>query len=182
MFASRFGFPIQISVQFSKGAFGQVLCVCALLFPREAQPVVGKKITHLNLQLDGDHTLSAIFSGHTWPYRGRLDAIGVSGGFSPEDDNESGSRKYYRVWKDIDVSDAVQQQKFFSMLQDVFKDVATRVSLDRCPEADTHAGAFVELLRQRQALFFTADPPRVAPKNDDENAALEQQDSQLPQV
>ena len=32
----------------------------------EAQPVVGKRITILNLQLDDDDVLSAVITGHTW--------------------------------------------------------------------------------------------------------------------
>ncbi len=131
----------------------------------EAQPVVGKRITNLNLQLDGDSTVSLIITGHTWPFRGRLDAFGISGGYyGDEADKENGPRKYFRVWKDIDVSVEEQQQRFLAMLSDVFKNVVMRVSLDRRPSADTHAAAFVERLRQQPALFFTADPEPEVPE------------------
>jgi len=125
----------------------------------EAQPVVGKKITTLNLQVDGDTMISMIVTGHTWPWRTRLESFGISGCYYAEEANKGNEmRKYYRVWKDIDVSDDAQQQKFIAMLDGVFKNVAMRVSLDRCPHPDSPAGAFVENLRQRASLFFGADP------------------------
>eukprot|EP00973_Karenia_brevis_P093892 12419660-Karenia_brevis.AAC.1 len=130
----------------------------------EAQPVVGKRISHLNLQLDSDSALSLIITGHTWPFRGRLDAFGVSGGyFEEEADKETGGRKYFRVWKDIDVSIEEQRQKFFAMLSDVFRNIVMRVSLDHLPSHDTHVAAFVQCLRQQPALFFMADPELQVP-------------------
>ena len=136
----------------------------------EAPPAIGKRITILNLQLDSDSSMSLIITGHTWPFRGRLDAFGISGGyFGDEADKENVTRKYFRVWKDIDVSVESQMQKFLAMLSDVFKNVAMRVSLDRRPTPDTHTAAFVERLRQQPALFFTADPE----PEDSATAALE---------
>ena len=112
----------------------------------------------LNLQLDGDDKMSLIIAGHTWPFRGRLDSAGISGGYvGDEADKENGTRKYFRVWKDIDVSDESQQQKFLTLLSDVFKNVVMRVSLDSRPSGDTHIVAFLERLRQQPALFFTAE-------------------------
>ena len=131
----------------------------------QAQPVIGKRITNLNLQLDGDSKISLIITGHTWPFSGRLDAFGISGGyFGDEMDKENGARKYFRVWKDIDVSVEDQRQRFLAMLVDVFKNAAMRVSLDRRPTPDTHTAAFVERLRQQPALFFTVVPELKAPE------------------
>jgi hypothetical protein len=123
----------------------------------EAQPVVGKRISILNLQVNNENSLSLIITGQTWPFRGRLDAFGVAGGYYGDDaDKENGARKYFRVWKDIDVSADDQRQRFLAMLSDVFKNIAMRVSLDRPPPPDSHAAAFVEHLREQPTLFFTA--------------------------
>ena len=135
----------------------------------EAQPVTGKRITVLNLQLDGDDKMSLIIAGHTWPFRARLDSAGISGGYvGDEADKENGTRKYFRVWKDIDVSDENQQQKFLTMLNDVFNNLVMRVCLDRRPSRDTHVGAFVERLRQQPALFFTAESETAGASDDEE--------------
>ena len=45
----------------------------------EAQPVAGKRITVLNLQLKGDNEVDLLITGHTWPFRARLDAFGIAG-------------------------------------------------------------------------------------------------------
>ena len=131
----------------------------------EAQPVVGKRITTLNLQVDGDNMVSMIIAGHTWPWRASLDAFGISGGYhhTGETNKENDTRKYYRVWKNIDVSDEGQVQKFITMLDDVFKNVVMRVFLDRRPQTDTSAAAFVDILRRRSALFFDVEPAPGVP-------------------
>ena len=148
----------------------------------EAQPVVGKKITGLNLQVNGDTMVSMIVTGHTWPWRARLDSFGISGGyFADEASKENESRKYYRVWKDIDVSDDAQQQKFIAMLDDVFKNVVMRISLDRRPKPDSPVGAFVERLRQRPSLFFGADPVTSGAESQAErDSGGEDEQTQLP--
>ena len=133
----------------------------------DAQPVVGKRIAVMNLQIESDTTLSMVLTGHTWPWRGRLDAFGVAGGYS-KDEKEGEARRYFRVWKQIDVSDETQQEKFLDMCgAAVFKNVVMRVSLDRAPQADTDVATFVERLRQRPALFFTPTP-------EDEDAETQQ--------
>eukprot|EP00973_Karenia_brevis_P023018 3170946-Karenia_brevis.AAC.1 len=46
-----------------------------------AQPVVGKKITVLNLQLKSDSEVDLLITGNTWPFRDRLDAFGITRGY-----------------------------------------------------------------------------------------------------
>ena len=93
--------------------------------------------------------------GSIWPFRSRLDASGITGGYSENDENqENGKKKYYRVWKNIDVTQEAMQQRFFDMLSSVFKNVVMRVLLDSNPKPDTHVAAFVERLRREQSLFF----------------------------
>ena len=68
-----------------------------------------------------------------------------------------------------------------SLLTDVFKNVVMRVSLDRCPQADTHVAAFVERLRHRPALFFAADPVSDAPSTQEaEKGSDDEPDAEAP--
>jgi hypothetical protein len=126
----------------------------------EAQPVVGKKITVLNLQLKGDNEFDLVITGHTWPFRARMDAFGIAGGYTEEEGSET--RRYYRVWKQIAVaSDGAK--RFMDMLDTVFKNMALRVTLDAAPVPNTQVAAFVDKLRELPSLFFVSLPEAPAP-------------------
>ena len=134
----------------------------------DAQPVIGKRITVLNLQLKGDREIDLVITGHTWPFRGRLDAFGIASGYAEEEGGDA--RRYYRVWKQIDVA-CEGANRFMDMLTMVFKNAALRVTLDTVPVPDTHVAAFVEKLREVPSLFFASmqEPfaaPRATPRHD----------------
>ena len=117
----------------------------------EAQPVMGKSIVVLNLQLETPEQLSVVITGKTWSFRSRLDAYGVAGGYSNEE-----NRKYFRVLKSLDVSEAAQQERGLQMIGDsVFNNLAMRVVLNEKPEPDTHVAAFVEKLKELPSLHFS---------------------------
>lgn len=144
----------------------------------DCQPVAGKRITVMNIQIESSTTFSIVLTGHTWPWRGRLDAFGVSGGYyTDEAQKENEPRKYYRVWKQIDVSEEAERQKCRDMLGDaVFKNLAMRVTVDKPPERESDVAEFIDELRNRPALFFTPTPqPEV--KADDE-----EEETQRPEV
>ena len=126
----------------------------------QAQPVIGKRITSMNIQIESDTTINVVFTGHTWPYRKRLDDFGISGGYYNEDANIKETRSYFRVWKEIDISDEDVVQRFMNMLGDeVFKHVAMRVTLDKEPEPDSEVQKFiVDKLQSRPSLFFNNIP------------------------
>ena len=125
----------------------------------EAQPVLRKIITLLNIQIESPASISVVITGYTWPYRQRLDSLGVYGGYF-EEGNDKEDRKYYRVWKNIDVSGDEQTEKFMKMLgDDAFKKLCMRVTLDAQPVPDTDVYRFVEKLREQPFLFFTQ--PRI---------------------
>ena len=72
----------------------------------DAPPPFGKKILLLTIEIDEqapESTLSFIFTGSTYPYKDRLSEAGVGGGRLEQEDGQQGA--YYRVMKDIDVSD-----------------------------------------------------------------------------
>ena len=125
----------------------------------EAQPVVGKRVTVLNLQLKGDSEIDLVITGQTWPFRARLDAFGIAGGYTEEEGGEA--RRYYRVWKQIDLA-GEGASRFVDMLDTVFKNLALRVTLDAAPVPDTHAAAFIDKLREVPSLFFAPLPELAA--------------------
>ena len=142
----------------------------------DAQPVVGKRITVMNIQIESATLFSIVITGHTWPWRRRLDEMGISGGYCASDATQSGSepRKYYRVWKDIDASSEVQRQKFLDVLgEKVFKHLAMRVTIDSPPEPETDVAIFIETLRRQPSLFF-APMPQVGGNIDDAKQEAEQ--------
>lgn len=129
------------------------------LSPFEAQPVTGKRVAVLNLQLsDDDSVLDLVISGHTWPFRARLDSAGITGGYVEEGD----ARRYVRVWRQIDTSDESQQTRFLDMVKDVFNELVLKVTLDREPTPGTHICAFVDRLRRVRSLFFAPVEPAQA--------------------
>ena len=116
-----------------------------------AQPVVGKRITILNLQLCSDTVLDLVITGHTWPFRAFLDAFGIHGGYQEAENKEN--RQYVRVWKDIDISDQDANKRFMEMQVTPFKGLCLRVVLDREPTQDTDMAQFVEKMRENTSLF-----------------------------
>ena len=80
------------------------------------------------------------------------DAFGIAGGYVQDESGEG--RKYYRVWKQVDVSDDEGVKRFQEMLKVVFKNLALRVTVDKTPTADTHVASFLERMRSVPSLFF----------------------------
>ena len=90
-----------------------------------------------------------MITAYTRPFRNRVDAFGIAGGYAENDDGDA----YYRVWKQIDVA-GEGSDRFLDMLGTVFKNAALRVTMDATPAPDTHVAAFIEKLRAVPSLFF----------------------------
>ena len=77
----------------------------------ESQPVIGKKLVTMTVQVEDEKTCSILGGGNAWAFRQALDENGVSGAYF-EDDSETmtkdgdskSNRRYFRVLKNIDVS------------------------------------------------------------------------------
>ena len=139
----------------------------------EAQPVKGRKILTLNVQVEDDHVVSLILSGQTWPWRQRLDEFGIRGVYVHQeencndndedvDDTENVQRRYYRVLKNVAVDDAEQERRVFSLLENVFNNVVMRVQMDdnAATNPNTAVGQFIEKLRQKPNMIFTTPSKR----------------------
>ena len=125
----------------------------------DCQPCVGKKIVTMHIQPQSETHLSVLFEGATWPYRSRMDAHGVTGGYFKEEGKDDGSSEskgtYYRFLKDVDVSEEVGATRVKDAIGDaVFKHLAMRVVIDGEAEADSDVSAFIDTLREISCLHF----------------------------
>ena len=121
----------------------------------DAQPVLGKRIVTLSVQTEKPDHISIVVAGNTWNFRSRLDDFGVPGSYVGED----ADRKYFRVLKDMDVSDEEHRKRILSLIGDgVFRNLAMRVTLDAKPEPDSHVEEFVAILAELPSLHFNACP------------------------
>ena len=59
----------------------------------EAQPVNGRRIVILHIQIESANILNIMIGGNTWSFRSRLDAHGVHGMYLGE---EGDKQIYYR--------------------------------------------------------------------------------------
>ena len=117
----------------------------------EAQPVNGRRIVTMHLQIESDNVVNILLSGNTWPFRSRLDAHGVHGMFVGEGEKQV----YYRIMKDIDVSDKVQKERLMEVLGGgVLNFLAIRVIIDKEPEKDSRVEEFVKELRALPSCHF----------------------------
>ena len=119
----------------------------------DAQPIIGRKITVLNLEIESTSEVNLIITGLTWPYKASLDAIGVSLGHIEQQSGDGSRKVYFRVWKNIDITGA-DADKFKEMLKDVFHNAAMRVTIDKLPEEGTPVAEFIGQLKKLACLFF----------------------------
>ena len=79
----------------------------------DAQPVVARRIITLHVQPRDEETVDLLLASNSWNYRSRLDALNVSGAYF-EDGSGQDKRTYYRVMRDVNVSEAEQKDTFVS--------------------------------------------------------------------
>ena len=106
----------------------------------------------MNIQIETMETLSVVITGNTWAFRSRLDAAGISGGYTGEED----TKKHVRVLKNLDISNEDEQARFVDMIgPGTFKNLAMRVRIDGEEVPDTHVSQFLKKLREeRSSLHF----------------------------
>ena len=79
----------------------------------EAQPVFSKRIITLHIEAESDEELSILIAGPLWGFRSRLESHGVTGAYYEGDKD---TRIYYRVLRNLNVSDESQKKKVIDML------------------------------------------------------------------
>ena len=114
----------------------------------EAQPVNGRRVVTCHLQIESDNSLNMLLGGNTWGFRNRLDAHGVTGMYVGEDKEK---QVYYRVLKDVDITDDAAKKKVLDMLGcGVFNNLAMKMVLDKDPHEEETA--IYEFIKELKAL------------------------------
>lgn len=119
----------------------------------DAQPVIGKRIVVLNFQLLSEEEFDLVITGHTWPYRQRLDSLGVRGGYTDAANSPDAKKKYFRVLKDMNLNDDAEE-RITTMLDTAFKRAVMQVTIDQQPVAGSKVESFLAKLRRIHHLFF----------------------------
>ena len=65
----------------------------------ESQPVIGKKLVTMVIQVEDEKSCSVLWGGNTWAFRQALDENGVSGAYF-EDDSERRIATNNQIWQD----------------------------------------------------------------------------------
>ena len=120
----------------------------------EAQPVNGRRVVIFHVQNESDsNILNILIAGNTWSFRGRLDALGIQGMYIAEGDKQV----YYRILKDIDLSDETSKKKITDMLGPAcFNNLAIRVVLDEPPKESSLVEELVTELKALPNCHFPA--------------------------
>ena len=119
----------------------------------ECHPCAGKRVLTLNVEPTTDKTISVVVSGNSFSYRERLDALGVPGGYHTEPD---GSKQYFRILKDVDVTNEEQTTMVSKMLGDVLCNLAMRLIVTTEPTQASPVLAYISELRCHPCLHNVA--------------------------
>ena len=79
-----------------------------------------------------------------------LDEAGVRGAY--RDDENDGTRKYYRCLKDVDIT--LEPNKVEDVVKDAFKNLAMKVVVGPEPEQDSDVDNWIDGLRELHCLHF----------------------------
>ena len=105
------------------------------------------------LQVESEDRMSIVMTGGMWSFKERFDAFGICGARTGDEGEEN--RQYIRVLPDLDVSEQSSKDRVLGMLGDnVLKNLAVRVTVDKEPEEDSEVGAFIETLKSLPSLHF----------------------------
>ena len=116
--------------------------------PFEAQPVQGKAVLTMTMQIETDNVLSVIFHGQIWNFRDMLEAYGIAG-YRREDGS------YFRAMVNVDVSEEIGKESIEKILDSVFKKLMCRVVVEGTVKPGTSVYDFLQTLKKdRSHLFF----------------------------
>ena len=115
--------------------------------PFECQPVQGRHVLTMTIQIETESVLSAIFHGQIWGFRDKLQSAGVAG-FRHEDGS------YFRAMPSVDVSEEKGKESILNVLDNIFHKLVARVVVEGEVKPGTAAYDFHQLLKDRSHLFF----------------------------
>ena len=114
----------------------------------ECQPCVGKRIITLTMEVQTANVASLVFSGHTYPFRRKLEESGAPRATFADD----GQTTYFHVMKDVDLAEDGAQTKVLRMFSDVFSNLAIRLVVPKEPEKGSPTYDLVDALRELPCL------------------------------
>ena len=112
----------------------------------EARPVQGRRIMAVDIQIEGDSTLSLVFHGATWLFREAFDDAGVAA----LRDESSGLT--YRVLKSMDVSDGMEP--ITRVLGHALRGLVVRATVQGRAQPGTAAHACIQVMRGLAQMHF----------------------------
>ena len=128
----------------------------------ECQPLMGKKLVTMTLQVESETHLSVLWGGNTWSFRQALDEFGVHGAYHEDDvettnkdgNTKSGGRRYFRLLKSIDVT-SPDASKIKSTIIDIFHSLAMKVFIEGAPVVeDSPVSEYIDVLKGLSNLHF----------------------------
>ena len=114
----------------------------------ECQPCVGKRIITLTLEVQTANVASLVFSGHTYPFRRKLEDSGAPRATF----TDNGETSYFHVMKDVDLAEDGAQTKVLRMFSEVFSNLAIRLVVPKEPEKGSPTYELVDALRELPCL------------------------------
>ena len=100
-------------------------------------------------------TVSLLWSGYTYNFRKALDDAGVQGAY--QDDEDTGTRRYYRCLREIDIGQEINKVK--SIIKDVFNNLAMKVVVESDSVKGSQVESWIESLKELQCLHFANECP-----------------------
>ena len=114
----------------------------------EAQPVQGKTVLTMTIQIETENIMSVIFHGQIWNFRDALEAYGIAG-YRHEDGS------YFRAMVNVDVSEEIGKESIEKILDAVFKKLICRVVVEGEVKPGTPVYDFLQTMKKdRSHLFF----------------------------
>ena len=106
--------------------------------------------TVLHIQPESETHISVLWSGNTYNFRKALDDAGVPGAY--RDDDDDGTRKYFRCLKSIDITS--DPDKVQDVIKDTSKNLAMKVVVESGSVENSDAKEWIDGLRAIECLHF----------------------------
>ncbi len=102
------------------------------------------------IQPESERNAPVLWSGNTYNFRKVLDEAGVRGAY--QDNDEDGTRTYYRCLRDIDITS--EPDKVEDIIKDAYKNLAMKVVVESDPVKDSDDDSWIDCLSTLNCLHF----------------------------
>ena len=105
---------------------------------------------NLHIQVESNGNVSVLWSGNTYNFRMMLDDVGVRGAY--RDEENGGTRTYYRCLRNIDIT--LEPNKVKAMIEETFSNLAMKVIIESDPIENSDTANWIYDLRKLDCLHF----------------------------